>query len=91
MCISTKGISNKLMDGGGITLGHLFGQMQETQGTPHWPAGEGKNLKKATVKGEEVLVNQCVSGYEVLVYLEAEQGAQFIRSRSRRGQTGLRP
>jgi hypothetical protein len=63
----SKGLSANVMDGGGVTSFHIrFGFEDRWRIVSLW-IREGKYLGKATVKGDKILLDQVIPGFQVVI------------------------
>lgn len=76
--IRAQGIAEVAMDGCRITLDHVLLRFEESWGWTDGLFGKGEDLETMAVKGQQVFINERVSGRDIVVDTQAKGPADPV-------------
>jgi hypothetical protein len=78
--VGSQRVTDDLPNGGGVGLGHLLYAVQRGWRLEYRVGGQREHLKEVAIKGEEVLLDERITGDEVVIERELQQGTYLIEA-----------
>jgi hypothetical protein len=74
----SKGPTANVVDSGRVFSFHVFPGFQDRWGQMLWPLRKGEYLEDAAVESDKILLDQLISGLEVIIEAHLQKGAKLV-------------